>query len=260
MYKIEIEIERGIIKRSLVVVTLLLVALLNSYQLSAQEELPTMNERNLAQIILPPISKFYEGVRGSSRVDYYNLIAEGEEHRFKSEKRKWLEVFSFHASFQYGVMAMINQVGVGYDYPPIYQYHNQDQEWYSIGASIRLPLDLLFDRNNRVRRQRLKVDESRMERELWHDEQKLRVAELYATALESLNRLQYVVELFAIADGQYLVAQADYELGVIEAHALTVAKAAQVDALAQLEQVKNSLIEALLKLEILTGVEVINFD
>ena len=60
--------------------------------------------------------------------------------------------------------------------------------WYNVGIVLRVPLDQLFDRRNRIRRQHLKIEETRTERELWFDEQKLRLIELYAKTQEMLNK------------------------------------------------------------------------
>lgn len=225
------------------------------------QNLPTTESYStdiLLNIKLPTIDALIEGAKNSSQVEFYNLRMEGQELTLKTERRKWQEYLSFHGSYQYGVMAMVNEIGIGANYPPIYQYTDQAQSWYTVGATLRLPLDQLFDRRNRIRRQQIKIEETVQERELWYDEHKLRIIELYAKAIEMMNNLRYSVELFSMADGQFQMAQKDYVLGTITAQALSTSKSQQVNALTQLERVKSELISAVFKLEVLSGIEIIN--
>lgn len=213
---------------------------------------------NLLNMELPPLQVLLEGARNSSQVEFYNLRMEGEELMLKTERRKWQEYFNFHANYQYGIMAISTESVVGADLPIIYNYSGSDQSWYTIGASVRLPLDQLFDRRNRIRRQQIKIEETLKERELWYDEHKLRIIEEYAKAVEMSNSLKLVVELFAVSDAQYQSAQKDYILGVITAQGLNTAKSQQVTAFVQVERVKAELYTAILRMEIMSGVDIIN--
>lgn len=212
----------------------------------------------LLNMELPPLEVLLEGARSSSQVEFYNLRMEGQELMLKTERRKWQEYFSFHANYQYGIMAISTESVIGTDLPTVFQYSGSDQSWYTIGASVRLPLDQLFDRRNRIRRQQIKIEETLKERELWYDEHKLRIIEEYAKAVEMSNSLKYVVELFSVSDAQYQLAQKDYVLGVISAQGLNTAKSQQVTAFVQVERVKSELYTAILKMEIMSGVDIIN--
>lgn len=212
----------------------------------------------LLNMLLPPLDELLEGARSSSTVEFYNLRMEGQELMLKTERRKWQEYFNFYGTYQYGVLAMSTENFIGSGLPPMYQYSGSAQSWYTVGASLRLPLDQLFDRRNRIRRQQIKIEETVKERELWYDEQKLRIIEEYAKAIEMYNSIKYVVELVAVSDAQYLSAQKDFILGIITAQGLNVAKSQQVTAFVQLERVKAELYTAIHRMEVLSGVKIIN--
>ncbi len=217
------------------------------------------SEEDLLSLTLPPLETLFEGIRNSSTVQFYNYRMEGEELMLKTERRRWQEYISFHASYQYGVMAMNAYTNIGVDYPIVYQYSGNAQMWYNVGIVLRVPLDQLFDRRNRIRRQHLKIEETRTERELWFDEQKLRLIELYAKTQEMLNNLKGAVDMYVLANGQYESARNEYILGGAKTQsALTNAKGQQVQALLQLERVKSELNAALLKMEVLSSTKIIN--
>jgi outer membrane protein TolC len=219
-------------------------------QFSSQDEFLSLR--------LPPLDELFEGIRNSPMVEYYKYRMEGEELMLKTERRRWQEYISFFASYQYGVMAMNAYSNIGVDYPLIYQYSGSAQMWYSAGAHIRIPLDQLFDRGNRIRRQQLKIEEQVKERELWYDEQRLRLIELYTKTQEMLTNLKFAVEMYSLADAQFEVAQKDYIMGSTTAGALSNAKGQQVQALLQLERVKSELNSAILRMEVISGVKIIN--
>jgi hypothetical protein len=232
----------------------------NSHKLYSQEVVPVMDTTvtSLLGMELPPLQVFFDGARNSAMVEFYNYRMEGQELTLKTERRKWQEYVSFFATYQYGIMAMNTNTDIGFNYPLVNQYTASEQSWYNFGASIRVPLDQLFDRRNRIRRQQLKILETTKERELWYDEQKFRIIEEYTKVLEMSNNLKYAIEMFSLADAQYIVAQKDYIIGSTSAQGLNNAKGQQVQAFLQLERIKAELTASILKLEVLSGVKIIN--
>ncbi|MDP3436667.1 MAG: TolC family protein [Bacteroidales bacterium] len=216
-------------------------------------------EEEFLSLTLPPLETLFEGIRNSPTVQFYNYRTEGEELMLKTERRRWQEYISFYASYQYGVMAMNAYSNIGLDYPMIYQYSGSAQMWYSAGAMVRIPLDQLFDRGNRIRRQQLKIEETRTERELWYDEQKLRLIELYTKTQEMLGNLNQAIQMFILADAQFKIAEKEFILGGSNnPGALSNAKGQQVQAVLQLERVKSELNSAILKMEVMSGTKIIN--
>lgn len=214
--------------------------------------------QDLLELKLPPIDTLFKGAMNSSMVRFYEYRMEGEELSLKTEKRRWLEYFSFAGTYQYGVMGMNSFMDLGDNYPIVYQYTGGEQLWYNVGASFRLPLDKLFDRRNKIRTQQLKIKETLKERDMWYDEQRVNIIELYFKAQEMLNNLKYVMEQYTLAEAQYDIAQKDYIMGNLTAQSLNVAKGAQVQTGVQLERVIAELKTSLMKLEILSNTKILN--
>ena len=211
----------------------------------------------LLNLQLPPLERLFEGARNSSMVEFYEYRREGEELNLKTEKRKWLNYFSFYASYQYGVMGVNTYSEIGVELPPVYQYSGSDQLWYNVGATFRVSLDQFFDRRNQIRRQQLKLQETLKERDLWYDEQKMKIIKLYEDAKKMLSSFKHVVELSTMAEAQYDVAQKDYIMGKITIQTLYNSKSMQVLASMQMEELMSQLSITLLQLEILSNTKII---
>lgn len=217
-----------------------------------------VDAKQFIQLKLPPIEDLFKSAMGNPMVQFYEYKMEGEELLLKTEKRKWLEYFNIIGTYQYGVMGLSSFTDLGSEFPLIYQYSGNEQIWYNAGLSLRLPLDRLFDRNNRIRRQKLKIQETLKERDLWYDDQRSKIIETYFRAQEMLNNLQSVNEEYTIATNHFDDAQRDYIVGKLSSHDLNVAKTAQVKAKMQLEQVISTLNISVMKLEILSNTKIIN--
>jgi outer membrane protein TolC len=140
----------------------------------------------------------------------------------------------------------------------LFQYSDIEQSYYSAGGSISIPLDDLFDRPNRVKRQKLQMQATQMEVERWHDEQKLRIIEAYTSAEQNLSLLKIKIEALTFVNAQYKIAENNFINGRINAEELSLQKRNQVSVYADYEQTKAMLNHALLSLEVLAKMKIIN--
>jgi outer membrane protein TolC len=213
--------------------------------------------QELLKVKLPPIEVLYEGAMRTSMFQFYDYKMQQEQYILKTEKRRWLEFFSVFGSYQYGAIGISSYTNYGMDFPLVYQTSGEVQLWYNVGAMLRIPLDRIFDRGNRVKSQRAKMEATLKERDLWYDEQKIKIIDLYVKVTEMLNSLTYANEHFQLVDKQYEVAQKDYAIGAMTGQTLGVIKGSQVQAYMQLERIKAELNASLLKLEILSNTKLI---
>lgn len=221
---------------------------------SAQERLVD----SLINLQLPPIETLFENARKNSMIEFYNYRMEEQELNLKTERRSWLGYFSLSATYQYGVMGVNTFTDVGSNFPIIYQNSGGDQLYYNAGATFRLPLDNFFDRRNRIKTQQLKIKETLKERDLWYDQQKIQIIEIYFKVQEMLKNMEYVVDLLSFANANYEAVQKDYIVGAASMQALNTAKSTQIQSLLQLETLKSDLLVNLNKLEILSYTKIIN--
>lgn len=223
---------------------------------SFSQKLPNEND-SLALIQLPPIEKLFEGAKNSSSYKYYDTRKQAEQLILKTERRRWWSYFNLVGTYQYGVMGMNTYNNDGIGTPIIQQYSGSDQMWYNFGASVRIPLDNLFDRRNRIKLQKTRINEAEYSKEQWFDSYKTKIIEYYTKAEEMLGVLGSAIEQVTLADAQYEMASRDYIAGVTNAQSLNVAKSQQVQAQLQLAGIKSTLINALLQLELLTNVNIL---
>jgi hypothetical protein len=226
---------------------------------SSQDTLSVLDRQSmeLMNLKLPPLEELFEGARKSSMVEFYEYRMEGEQLTLKTEKRKWLSFFSAYASYQYGVMGINSYQNLGEEIPIMYQYSSSDQLWYNAGVSFRFNLEQLFDRKNRIRRQQLMINETRMEREMWYDEQRMEIIDFYTKIEELFLSMEYTLEMYSIAKSQFQDAKKDYVLGNITGQAFTIAKSYEVNSRKDLQKIMSELKANILKLEIITNIKIL---
>ncbi|MDD4514740.1 TolC family protein [Massilibacteroides sp.] len=237
-----------------ILIVLLLIAF--SFISNAQESFTAMTPEELTNMQLPPLDVLFENANNSAAVDFYRVRMEEEASLLKTEKRSWLKYFRAQSTFQYGLMG-INSSFSDNDTPLFYQYSGARQAWYNVGVSVAIPFDDFFDRKNRIKRQQLKTKATEVEIEKWHDEQKLRIIEMYTKAQKELAVLKIKAESVTMANAQYQAAEQDFLNGKIEIDELNQRKSIESDALETYENTKAELNKALLQLEILSKTKII---
>lgn len=230
--------------------------LLPFISLQAQEDLTNLSADEISHMQLPPLDVLFENAKSSAAVNFYRIRMEEEESLLKTEKRSWLKYFRAQTTYQYGRMG-INSSFSDNDTPLFYQYSGARQNWYNVGISIAIPFDDFFDRSNRIKRQKLKTKATEVEIEKWHDEQKIRIIEMYTKAQKELAVLKIKAESVTMASAQYKAAEQEFLNGKIEIDALNQRKRIESDALETYENTKAELNKALLQLEILSKTKLI---
>lgn len=127
-----------------------------------------------------------------------------------------------------------------------------------MGVSIAIPFDDFFDRGNRIHRQQLKTKATQVEMEKWHEEQKIRIIEMYTTAVKELSVLRLKAESLSFANTYFELSQQNFINGNIDSGELNQIKAMQMGALESYEKTRSELNKALLQLEILSKTKILN--
>ncbi len=220
---------------------------------------PIFSTVNLANVLLPSLETLYESARNSPTVEYYSYRREEEAGELKTEKRRWLEFFTLVGSYQYGIFAIQQDMPTaGQNY---YRITNTSaQNWWTVGATVSVPLNKLFDLRNNKHKQLMRMQQTEMEIEKWYDEQRLRIVQEYTMAQQYLALLKVKSEAATVATAQYKISELDFMNGKADAAALSRQKSMQTNAITELEQLKASLYSTLLRLEILASIKIINRD
>lgn len=230
---------------------------LSSFTASSQGSIETLNPDYYLNLKLPSLELLFENAKNSAAVELYQVRMEEETSALKTEKRSWLNYFRFNTTYQWGLMG-VNSSFSDSDTPLFYQYSGGRQNWYNVGVSVAIPFDDFFDRGNRIHRQQLKTKATQVEMEKWHDEQKMRIIEVYTKAVKELNVLRLKAESLSFANTQFDLARQEFLYGNISSGELSQIKSNQMSALESYEQTRSELNKALLQLEILSKTKILN--
>ena len=209
---------------------------------------------------LPPLHVLLENARESPQVSFYASNKEQEERELKTIRRNWLKYIKLNANYSYGSTNTYND---SYDIQdpqnPIYVYtaNGREQSWYNLGVSLSLPLDEIFDRRNRIKRQKEKINSIQFEVERWYDDLSLKIIDAYTAAVQNLSILQSATEAMVTSKAQYKVSEADFINGVIDAQTLSRQRNIQNVAIREYEETRSNLNNALLRLEVLSHTQII---
>lgn len=231
--------------------------LFSAFSGMAQDGIESLSPDDYLNLQLPSLEVLFENAKNSPAVDFYQVRMEEEASILKTERRSWLKYFRVHSTYQWGIMG-INSAFSDTDTPLFYQYSGARQNWYNIGASVSIPFDDFFDRKNRITRQQLKTKATQVEMQKWHDEQKLKIIEMYTKAVKELSVLKLKAESLSFANSQFELAQQDFLNGNIKAGELSQFKSIQMNALESYEQTRSELNRALLQLEVLSRTKILN--
>lgn len=239
-----------------------IIALLSVLSLRAQDstvvsEIANLKAEDYTSLVLPPLNVLLENARQNAAVEFYNSQRMVKERELKTQRRTWLKYIKIGSSYQYG---LTNDYSVYSDASSSLfdRYSGKAQHWYSVGVNLSLPLDEIFDRSNRIKQQKLSIQAGEFEIEKWYDEQSLRIIDVYTMAVEALSILQSRAEAATIATAQYKRTEMDFIHGKATAQQLSMQKNIESTTVAQYEQTRSLINNALLKLEILSKTKIIN--
>lgn len=241
-------------KLKLVIVTFFLFS--SCISLLAQD-ITELKPKDYLDFQLPPISVLYENAKASPILSYYEKKKQANKSLMDSEKKRWLNFIKLVTNYQYGVIGN-NTTFSDTNTPIFYQYSGNKQSWYNFGVSVAIPLDDLFDRKNKVRKQRLDMEATEFEQEKWYDEQKIRIATIYSLAMRDLTLLKIKSEALLFTEAQLKLSETDFINGNITIQELGKQKSLYTIAISEYEDTKASLNSSLLQLEILAKTKIIS--
>lgn len=248
---------------------LLLVALLagpkaasaqmpDSAVFSQSDRLLHMTSEDYIRIQLPPLHVLMENARTNSpQVNVYAANKEIEERELKTVRRSWLKYFKLNAAYSYGSTDITSQQYYNDQYHIIQNVTGSDQSWWNVGANVSLPLDEIFNRRNRIRQQKKKIESIQYEVDRWYDDICLKIIDSYTSAVQYLSMLESASGAMITAQAQYEFSKADFINGKIDAQTLSRQKNIENTAVREYEQIRAALNKALLELEVLSKTPII---
>ena len=244
-------------RKNHILTTNILVLVLFCTSINAQKETvkASIEDFDYSNIILPTLELLYENARHSASMKYYNTLRRQELSILKTTNKDWLKYFRAEALYRYGTIYTF-QTGVEQSSAaPILQ--NDPQGWYNGGITLSIPLDDLFDRKNKSNRQKLKIRAVEYQRDAAHEQLKLEIIDLYTQIQKELDIINSMAEEFTFANLQYKESEEQFLNGRITSEVFGRYKTLRTTSLQNFLSTKYTLLNLLLKLEILTQTDII---
>lgn len=203
---------------------------------------------------LPPLQVLLENARNTPQVDYYNKAVAIEERELKNVRRTWQHYFKLNGNYNYGSSLMYNE---SIESSTLQSWNTKVQNWWNIGAGVSIPIDEIFNRRNKIKQQKARIEQVEMDTERWLEEQRIKVIQQYTLAVQQLAILPSAAENMITAKAQYRMTEADFVNGKLDAQTLSRQKSIENVAIREYEQVRGTLNSALLTLEVLTQTPII---
>lgn len=208
---------------------------------------------------LPPLHVLMENARHAPQVGYYLSNREIEERELKTVRRNWMHYFKLNANYNYGSSDVYNQNYQDSNIPIwTTTTTGREQSWWNVGASFSVPLDEIFNRRNKIKQQKKRIENTQYDMDRWYDELRMKIIDAYTTAVEQLSIMRSAAEARIAAQAQYRMTEVDFVKGALDAQALSRQKSLENSAIREYEQVRRNLNNALLQLEVLTHTPIIN--
>ncbi len=222
-------------------------------------DLARMSAETYMNLHLPPLHELLENARAQSpQVNQFASKKEQEEREIKTLRRSWLKNIKLNAQYSYGSTDVNSLMYYDKNLPIVQNVTGTTQAWWTVGAGISLPLDDIFNRRNRIKQQRKRLESIEYEMNSWYDEICLKIIEAYTSAVENLSLLETSARSMVAAKAQYAAAEADFVNGKIDAQTLSRQKSIEGSAIREYEQTRSLLNKALLQLEVLSKTPIIS--
>lgn len=244
-------------KRITILIFILAISQICSLTCYAQEQedeisdYSQLNEKDIQNIKLPPLSLLFENVKKSPTYQFSENAVAIQKKLLAKQKKDFLSFFSLRGSYQYGRIA--NDAFYSDVYTPATtNFTSSTQKLYSLGAGFSLPFDKLFDIGPSIKRQKLAVKSAEIEREMKLEELKKEIITLYSSLTLKISTLKLCNEALVQATVQYDITENNFANGKAKPSELAVAKSSQSNAKQTYETCKNELLRDMMTLELIS--------
>lgn len=218
-------------------------------------DLAKLEPEYYTSLTLPALSVFLDAAENGTKVNYQKAKKEEEEGTLLKTKREWMTSLRVFGNYQYGQVGanVVNETTTS----STLQFSSQVQSLYNGGVAISLPLDIVWDRKNRIRTQQARIKQSDYQIKQALEELKIEISEYYISALQHLNTLKVKAESVVIANSDIKMSETNYLNGNLALSELNYRKSMQATAITNYETTKAELNKAILHLELLTSIKIL---
>lgn len=216
----------------------------------------TFEQVDYENLTLPPLGTLFENAKGTPSVEIMEKQVQLQKKLLSKEQRAWLSFFNGHGSYTYG---MLDNYANSSDVltPIYYQYSGVEQHYWNVGGSVSIPFETLFDLGGKIKRQRLNVEISQLEKEKEYQQLKQQIAAIYVRITNNLVSLKTAAENAAAYRGAGLVAEQRFRANQADVTDLAGVKRYENDAIQAYQQIMSQISTDILILEIITNTPII---
>ena len=206
---------------------------------------------DFATLQLPPLSVLYANATSNPSVKMLEKERQLQKKLLAKEKRSWLSFFSARAAYSHGVTDNFGTI-TDVTTPIFYQYTGVEQDYWNVGGNVNIPLETLFDLGGKVKRQRIIAEKAEYAKEEAYERVKQQIAHLYVSILSNIETLKRSAEHLSIYKGATALAEQDYRNRRGTLAELAELKRREFEANSSYEELRASINEQLLVLEIVS--------
>ena len=208
---------------------------------------------------MPPLSVLYENARSTPSIEILEKEKQLQKKLLAKEKRSWMSLFNAFGNVSHGIA---DNIGSSTDptTPLIYRYTGTEQTSWSVGGSVTLPLETLFDLPGKIKRQRIQVDIAELRKQQAYEELKIQIAHLYVQILSNIETLQRSAEHLALYKGASAIAEQEYRNRRTTIDAVAQTKEKEFGANQGFASLRSTINDQLLMLEIISHTPILTIQ
>lgn len=208
-------------------------------------------------LTLPPLSVFLDAVVENATVKRAQSEIDEAKNELSLQKRDWWNLIRVNGNYSYGKYNMIGNASS--EYTPIYQTTmSSAQHNYSIGAGIAIPLGELTNRKKKLKKYKYDIEQLQYAKEEIVENRQLMILEAYNTVTELLATIQAKAESAALYNAQMKITEYNFIQGKVDIIALSLERSRRSGAVTDYAQARVQLHNAIVLLEMLTNIKIIN--
>lgn len=212
---------------------------------------------NIEMMSLPSLSTFLDAVAENATVKRAQSDIEEARNELSLQRREWWNLFRINGSYSYG---KYNIVGNASDeYTPMYQTTmSSAQHTYNIGASVTIPLGEFTNRKKKLKKYKYDIEQLQYAKEEIIESRQLLILEAYNTVTELLATIKAKAESAALYNAQMKISEYNFIQGKMDITTLAMERHRRSGAVTDYAQARVELHNAIVLLEMLTNVKIIN--
>ena len=206
---------------------------------------------NFSSFHLPPLAVLFENAKQNPQILSLAKAQEIAQAEVAKQKRHIFSYVYGHASYSYGKTDMWGQGSTSYNLV-LQQFQGSEQSYWNVGVNLNVPLEDILDLGAAVKRKKLLVDQTRIQKDLAFDRLKQEITTLYIKITNNLVALKTSSEAAAIYQGAGALNQEDFHQGNMTIEAFAYTKLHEISVVQGYQQLQTQITTDIITLEIMT--------